>query len=394
MKNVYIVSAVRTAIGNFGGSLANLGAAELGRVAAAEAMKRARVKPEMIDDVIMGCVLQAGLGQNVARQVAMGAGIPKEKTALTVNMVCGSGLRTVAMAAQSVLAGDAEIVLAGGTESMSNAPYIMKQARNGFRMGHAECTDSMIADGLWDVFNNVHMGVTAENLAEKYGLSRADQDSFAAASQQRAEKAIKEGKFVHEIVPVLIPQKKGDPVSFAQDEFPRAGTTVESLSKLRAAFKKDGTVTAGNASGINDGAACVVVASEDAVKRHGLKPMARIASYAWHGTDPSIMGIGPVEAVHAALKKAGWTLQDVELIEANEAFAAQSLSVAKELGLNADIVNVNGGAIALGHPIGASGTRVLVSLLHEMNRRGARKGLATLCIGGGMGVAMCVEAAV
>jgi acetyl-CoA C-acetyltransferase len=391
MKNVYIVSSARTAIGNFAGTLAGVSAAELGKTAAAEAIKRANLKPEMIDDVIMGCVLQAGLGQNVARQVAMGAGIPKEKTALTVNMVCGSGLRTVAMAAQSILAGDAEIILAGGTESMSNAPYVMKQARNGFRMGHAECTDSMIADGLWDVFGNVHMGITAENLSEKFGISRADQDAFAAASQQKAEKAIKERKFVDEIVPVLIPQKKGDPMTFAQDEFPRAGTTAESLGKLRPAFKKDGTVTAGNASGINDGAACVVVAGEDAVKKHGLKPMARIVSYAWHGTDPSIMGIGPVEAVNAALKKASWSLKDVELIEANEAFAAQSLSVGKELGWNPDIVNVNGGAIALGHPIGASGARVLVTLLHEMKRRNVQKGLVTLCIGGGMGVAMCVE---
>jgi acetyl-CoA C-acetyltransferase len=391
MKHVYIVGSARTAIGNFSGTLSGVSAVELGKTAAVEAMKRAHVKPEMVDDVIMGCVLQAGLGQNVARQVAMGAGVPKEKTALTLNMVCGSGLRSVAMAAQSILAGDADIILAGGTESMSNAPYVMKQARNGFRMGHAECTDSMIADGLWDVFGNVHMGITAENLSEKFGISRADQDSFAAASQQKAEKAIKEGKFVEEIVPVLIPQKKGEPIAFAQDEFPRAGTTAEALGKLRPAFKKDGTVTAGNASGINDGAACVVVAGEDAVKKHGLKPMARIASYAWHGTDPAIMGIGPVEAVNAALKKAGWSLKDVELIEANEAFAAQSLSVGKELGWNPDIVNVNGGAIALGHPIGASGARVLVTLLHEMKRRNVEKGLVTLCIGGGMGVAMCVE---
>lgn len=391
MKNIYIVSAVRTAIGNFGGTLGGVNAAELGKVVVVEALKRAGLDAKNVDDVIMGCVLQAGQGQNVARQVAMAAGIPKEKTALTINMVCGSGLRSVALAAQSIVAGDAEIVVAGGTESMSNAPYLMKQARNGFRMGNAECTDSMISDGLWDVFNNVHMGITAENLAEKYGISRADQDAFAAASQQKAEKAIKEGKFVEEIAPVLIPQKKGDPIAFVQDEFPRAGSTAESLGKLRAAFKKDGTVTAGNASGINDGAACVLVASEQAVQKHNLKPMARIVSYAWHGTDPSIMGIGPVEAVRHALTKAGWNLNDVGLIEANEAFAAQSLSVGKELGWAPDIVNVNGGAIALGHPIGASGTRVLVTLVHEMKKRGVKKGLVTLCIGGGMGVAMCVS---
>lgn len=392
MSNVYIVEGVRTAIGNFGGALAGVSAVELGKTVTIEALRRAGVAVDAVDDVIMGCVLQAGLGQNVARQIAIGSGIPKEKSALTINMVCGSGLRAVAMAAQSIIAGDAEIVVAGGTESMSNSPYIMKQARNGFRMGNGEVTDSMIADGLWDCFNNVHMGITAENLAEKYGISRADQDAFAAESQQRAERAIKEGKFLDEIVAVNIPQKKGDPVAFLQDEFPRAGSTAESLGKLRAAFKKDGTVTAGNASGINDGAACVVIAGESAVKKHGLKPKARIASYAWHGTDPAIMGIGPVEAVRLALKKAGWQLSDVGLVEANEAFAAQSLAVAKELGWNSEIVNVNGGAIALGHPIGASGARVLVTLVHEMKRRGVKKAIATLCIGGGMGVAMCVEA--
>ncbi len=346
---------------------------------------------EAVDDVILGCVLQAGLGQNVARQAAVKSGLGNAKTALTVNRVCGSGMRAVAMAAQSILAGDADIIIAGGTESMSNAPYVLKKARTGYRMGNGELVDEMVYDGLWDIFNDYHMGVTAENLAAKYGLTRAMQDEFAAHSQQKTEKAIAAGKFNDEIVPVAIPQKKGEPVMFKTDEYPRAGTTVETLGKLRPAFKKDGTVTAGNSSGINDGAAALLVASGEAVKKHGLKPVAKIVSYGWAGVDPSVMGIGPVEAVRKALAKAGWTMQDVDLIEGNEAFAAQALSVDKELGFDPEKLNVNGGAIALGHPIGASGARILVTLIHEMKKRGAKKGLATLCIGGGMGIATCVE---
>ena len=391
MKEVFIVDAVRTAIGSFGGSLADFSSVELGKVVTKAVMERAKVNPADIDEVLMGSIYQAGLGQGVARQVAIGAGIPVEKTAVTLNMLCGSGMRTIAMAAQQIMCGDAEMIVAGGTESMTKAPYLLKKARAGYKMGHGELTDSLIGDGLWDVFNNYHMGMTAENLVTKYNLTREDQDKFAAESQNKAEKALKEGRFADEIAPVAIPQRKGDPVMFAKDEYPKAGVTAEGLAKLRAAFKKDGSVTAGNASGINDGAACVLVASADAVKKHNLTPMAKIVSYAWAGVDPSIMGIGPAEAVRKALKKAGWELKDVELIEANEAFAAQSLSVAKELGFNKDIVNVNGGAVALGHPVGASGARILVTLLHEMKKRNVKKGLATLCIGGGMGIAICVE---
>ena len=391
MKEVFIIDGVRTPIGSFNGSLAEFSQVELGKVAVKALLERTKVPAGEVDEVLMGCIYQAGSGQGVARQIAVGSGIPVEKTATTVNMLCGSGLRTVAMAAQAIMCGDAEMIVAGGAESMTNAPYLLKKARSGYKMGHGELTDSMIGDGLWDVFNNYHMGVTAENLAAKYGLTREEQDKFAAESQNKAEKALKENRFADEIAPVMIPQRKGDPVAFAKDEYPKAGVTAEGLAKLRPAFKKDGSVTAGNASGINDGAACVLVASGEAVKKHGLKPMAKIVSYAWAGVDPSIMGIGPAEAVRKALKKAGWELKDVELIEANEAFAAQSLSVAKELGLNKEIVNVNGGAIALGHPVGAFGARVLVTLLHEMKRRGVKKGLATLCIGGGMGIAMCVE---
>jgi len=391
MKEVFIIDALRTAIGTFGGAISSQSAVDLGKTVVSQLLKKNNLTGSEVDEVILGCVLQAGQGQNVARQVAVKSGIPDEKTALTINMVCGSGLRTVAMAAQAIKAEDADLIIAGGTESMSNAPYLLPNARTGYKMGNGSVVDSMINDGLWDIFNNYHMGVTAENLAEKYNLTKEDQDKFAAESQFKAEKAIKDGKFVDEIVPVVIPQKKGDPIQFKQDEFPRFGTTAETLAKLRPAFKKDGTVTAGNASGINDGAAALLIASADAVKKYSLKPIAKIVSYSWHGTDPSIMGIGPVQAVKNALSKAGWQLSDVELIEANEAFAAQSLSVAKELGFNNDIVNVNGGAIALGHPIGASGTRILVSLIHEMKRRNAKKGLATLCIGGGMGIAVCVE---
>ena len=391
MKEVFIVDAVRTAIGSFGGSLADFSSVELGKVVTKAVMERAKVNPADIDEVLMGSIYQAGLGQGVARQVAIGAGIPVEKTAVTLNMLCGSGMRTIAMAAQQIMCGDAEMIVAGGTESMTNAPYLLKKARAGYKMGHGELTDSLIGDGLWDVFNNYHMGMTAENLVTKYNLTREDQDKFAAESQNKAEKALKEGRFADEIAPVAIPQRKGDPVMFTKDEYPKAGVTAEGLAKLRAAFKKDGSVTAGNASGINDGAAALLIASADAVKKHNLTPMAKIVSYAWAGVDPSVMGIGPAEAVRKALKKAGWELKDVELIEANEAFAAQSLSVAKELGFNKDIVNVNGGAVALGHPVGASGARILVTLLHEMKKRNVKKGLATLCIGGGMGIAICVE---
>jgi acetyl-CoA C-acetyltransferase len=391
MNDVFITGAVRTAIGNFQGSLAGLSAVDLGKAVVTELLARANVSAADVDEVLLGCVLQAGLGQNVARQVAVKAGFPVESTAMTINMVCGSGLRAVAAAAQAIKAGDAGLVVAGGTESMSNAPYLLKQARTGYRMGDGSIVDEMIADGLWEAFNGYHMGVTAENLATKFGISRADQDAFATASQNKAEAAMNAGRFKAEIVPISIPQKKGDPIVVDRDEFPRAGVTVESLAKLKPAFKPDGTVTAANASGINDGAATLLVAGADAVKARNLKPMARIASYGWHGVDPSIMGFGPVEAVRLALKRAGWKLEDLDLIEANEAFAAQALSVARELKFDMARVNVNGGAIALGHPIGASGARILTSLLYEMERRNAKKGLATLCIGGGMGIAMCVE---
>jgi len=391
MKEIYIIDAARTAIGNFGGSLSTISPAHMGASVLKALFNRNKLTGHEVDEVLMGNVLQAGHGQNIARQIAMQAGVPKEKTAMTINMVCGSGLRTVAMAAQSILAGDAELIIAGGAESMSQAPYLLPKARTGYRMGDGTLVDSMISDGLTDVFNNYHMGTTAENLADKYNLSREAQDEFAAHSQNKAEKAIQENRFADEIIPIEIPQRKKDPLIFSQDEFVRMGVTADSLSKLRPAFKKDGTVTAANASGINDGAAAVIVASKEACQKYNLKPMAKIVSYAWHGTEPSIMGVGPVEAVKKALSKAGWTTDELELIEANEAFAAQSLAVMKELDLNTDITNVNGGAIAIGHPIGASGTRILTTLLHEMKKRQVKKGLATLCIGGGMGIAMCVE---
>jgi len=391
MQDAFLIDGARTAIGNFRGSLAPLSAIDLGSAVVRELPKRNGLSGKEIDEVVLGCVLQAGLGQNVARQVALCAGIPKEKTALAVNMVCGSGLRSVSLAVQSIRCGDAELVVAGGTESMSNAPYLLPKARAGYGMGHAQLMDSMVYDGLWDIFNDYHMGVTAENLAQQYGLSRSTQDEFAARSQRKAEIAIQAGRFKDEIVPVSVSQKKGQATVFAVDEFPRPGTTVETLAKLRPAFKEDGTVTAGNASGINDGAAAVLVGSGKAATRYGLRPMARVVSYACAGVDPSIMGIGPAYAVRQALGSAGWELAEVDLIEASEAFAAQSLAVARELGLDMQRVNVNGGAIALGHPIGASGSRILVTLLHEMRKRNARKGLATLCVGGGMGVAMCIE---
>ncbi|HAP44495.1 MAG: acetyl-CoA acetyltransferase [Spirochaetes bacterium GWD1_61_31] len=391
MSEVFIAGAARTAIGSFSGALANVGAAELGAIAVKAALERAGVNPADVDEVLLGCVLQSGLGQNVARQVAIRAGLPQERTAMTLNMVCGSGLRSVAAAAQAIKAGDSSIVVAGGTENMSLAPYILKQARTGYRMGNGELIDSMIYEGLTDIFNGYHMGITAENLAQKYNLTRAELDAFSAASQNKAEAALKSGRFKDEIAPVVMPQRKGDPIIFQVDEFPRSGVTAEALGKLKPAFKADGIVTAGNSSGINDGAAALVVAGADAVKAKGLKPLARIASYGWHGCDPAIMGIGPVEAVRLALQKAGWKMADLGLIEANEAFAAQSLAVARDLEFNMDIVNVNGGAIALGHPIGASGARILISLIHEMIKRDVKKGLATLCIGGGMGIALCVE---
>ncbi|MCR4820659.1 MAG: acetyl-CoA C-acetyltransferase, partial [Elusimicrobiales bacterium] len=366
MRKAYIAEALRTAVGKFQGTLSNTGSVELGKTVVKAVIERSGLKPENVDEVIMGSICTAGMGQNVARQIEIAAGIPVEKTAVTLNMVCGSGMRAIAMAAQEIKCGDAEVIAAGGSENMTAAPYVLKKARGGYRMGNGEIIDTMVNDGLWDVFNNCHMGITAENLAVKYNISRAEQDKMSAESQNKAEKAIKEGRFKDEIVPVVIPQRKGDPVVFDTDEFPRFGTTEQTLAKLKPAFKKDGTVTAGNASGCNDGAAAVLVVSEDALKKYNLKPLARIVSYAWAGVDPSIMGIGPAYAVRKALDKAGWKLEDVELIEANEAFAAQALSVAKELGFNKEIVNVNGGAVALGHPIGASGARITVSLLHEM----------------------------
>lgn len=390
---VVIVSAVRTAIGSFNGSLKDVSAPELGGIAIKGALKKAGVTPDQIDEVILGNVLQAGLGQNPARQAALKAGLPESVSAMTINKVCGSGLKAVHLAAQAILAGDAEAVIAGGMENMSQAPYILKNARNGFKMGDQKLIDSMISDGLWCAFNDYHMGVTAENLCSKYELSREEQDEFAAASQEKAAKAIEEGKFNDEIVPVEIPQRKGDPIVFNTDEYPKKGTNAEKLAGLRPAFKKDGSVTAGNASGINDGAAVLLVMSKKKADALGLKPLVTIKGNASAGVDPSIMGIGPVAAVKKALEKASVSMDELELIEANEAFAAQSLAVDRELRFNKEILNVNGGAIALGHPIGASGARILVTLIHEMQKRQAKKGLATLCIGGGQGVATVVELA-
>jgi acetyl-CoA C-acetyltransferase len=388
-----IVAAVRTAIGSFNGSLKNISAPELGAAVIKDALKQAGVQPDQVDEVIMGNVLQAGLGQNPARQAAIKAGIPVSASSMTINKVCGSGLKAVHLAAQAIIAGDAEIVVAGGMENMSQAPYLLKNARDGFKMGDQKLVDSMISDGLWCAFNDYHMGVTAENLCTKYEIGRTEQDEFAAASQEKAAKAIEDGKFKDEIVAIQIPQRKGDPLVFDTDEYPKKGTTAEKLGGLRAAFKKDGSVTAGNASGINDGAAALVVMSRAKAEELGLKPLVVIKGNASAGVDPSIMGIGPVNAVKKALDKAGKTMEDMELIEANEAFAAQSLAVDRELNFNKDILNVNGGAIALGHPIGASGARILVTLIHEMKRRNAKTGLATLCIGGGQGVATVVELA-
>ena len=391
MREVVIVSAVRTAIGSFGGALKDVPAAELGSIVIKEAVNRAGIKPELVEEVVMGNVIQAGQGQNVARQAAVKAGLPVEVPAMTINKVCGSGLRCVALAAQMIKAGDCDVVIAGGMENMSAAPYAMPGARWGQRMGDGKMVDTMIKDALWDAFNDYHMGVTAENIAKEWGLTREMQDEFALNSQLKAEKAIKEGKFVDEIVPVVIPQRKGEPKVFDQDEFPRFGSTIEKMAKLRPSFIKDGTVTAANASGINDGAAAFVVMSAEKAKELGLKPMAKILSYGSKGLDPAIMGYGPFHATKKALEVAGLTVEDMDLIEANEAFAAQSLAVAKDLNFDMEKVNVNGGAIALGHPVGASGARILVTLLHEMEKRDAKKGLATLCIGGGMGTALVVE---
>jgi acetyl-CoA C-acetyltransferase len=391
MKEVVIVSACRTAIGTFGGTLKGVPAVDLGATVVKEAVNRAGIKPEQVDELIFGNVLQAGLGQNPARQVSIKAGLPIETTAFTINIVCGSGLKAVALAANQILAGESEIVVAGGCENMSAAPYAVPAGRWGARMFNSQMIDVMVNDGLWDAFNQYHMGITAENVAEKYGLTREMQDEFAVASQQKAQAAIEGGKFKDEIVPVVIKGKKGD-IVFDTDEHPKFGTTMEKVAKLKPAFKKDGgTVTAANASGINDSAAAFVVMSKEKADELGLTPMATIVSYATGGVDPSIMGVGPVPASRKALAKAGLTIDDMDLIEANEAFAAQSLAVAKELGFDMSKVNVNGGAIALGHPIGASGARILVTLIYEMKKRGAKYGLATLCIGGGQGQALIVK---
>jgi acetyl-CoA C-acetyltransferase len=391
VREVVILSGVRTAIGTFGGTLQNVRAGDLGAVVIKEAIKRAGISLDTVDEVIMGNVLQAGQGQNPARQAAMKAKLDAKVPAMTVNKVCASGLKAVVLAAQAVMCEDADVIVAGGMENMNLAPHILHKARYGYRMGHGELIDSMISDGLWCIFNDVHMGITAENLAELYGITREEQDEFAAGSQQKAEKAIAEGRFEDEIVPVEIPQRKGDPIVFSRDEHPRPGTTKEKLASLRPAFKKDGTVTAGNASGINDGAAALVIASKDKASELGIKPMATVKAYASSGVEPKVMGIGPVSATRKALAKAGLNLDDIDIIEANEAFAVQSLAVGRELGWDIDKVNVNGGAIALGHPIGASGARILVTLLHEMIKRDVRFGLATLCIGGGMGLSVIVE---
>ena len=391
MQEVVIVAATRTAVGSFQGALANTPAVDLGAAVIRRLLQQTGLDPAEVDEVILGQVLTAGAGQNPARQAAIGAGLPHAVPAMTLNKVCGSGLKALHLAAQAIRCGDAEVVIAGGMENMSLAPYVMPAARTGLRMGHGKLLDSMIQDGLWDAFNDYHMGITAENLVDKYGITREAQDAFAAASQQKASAAIEAGRFRDEITPIEIPQRKGEPLVFDTDEQPRAGTTADSLAKLKPAFKKDGSVTAGNASSLNDGAAAVLLMSAEKAEALGLPVLARIASYANAGVDPAIMGIGPVSATRRCLEKAGWSLDELDLIEANEAFAAQALSVGQELGWEANKVNVNGGAIAIGHPIGASGCRILVTLLHEMIRRDAHKGLATLCIGGGQGVALALE---
>jgi acetyl-CoA C-acetyltransferase len=390
-ENIVIVGAARSAIGTFSGSLANIPGHELGATVIKGLLERTGVKPDQVDEVILGQVLTAGTGQNPARQASIAAGLPVETPALTINKVCGSGLKAVHLAMQAIACGDAEIVVAGGQENMSMAPHVLPNSRTGSKMGDWKLVDTMIKDGLWDAFNNYHMGTTAENIADKFGYSRAAQDEFAAASQQKTETALNAQVFSDEIVPIEIPQRKGEPQIFDRDEFPRAGTTAESLGKLRPAFSKEGTVTAGNASGLNDGAAVVLVMSESRAKAMGLTPLARIVAFSSAGVDPAIMGTGPIPASTKCLEKAGWTTNDLDRIEANEAFAAQAMCVNQEMGWDKEKVNVHGGAIALGHPIGASGCRVLVTLLHEMKRSNSQKGLATLCIGGGQGVAMAVE---
>jgi acetyl-CoA C-acetyltransferase len=391
MEKAVIISAARTPIGSFGGALASLSAVELGVIVAQEVFKRAGIDPELVDEVLVGNILSAGLGQNIARQIGIKAGTRNSASAMTINHLCGSGLRAVSLAALLIQTGNAEVVLAGGTESMSNAPYLLPKARQGYRMGDGLLVDSLILDGLTDAFDHIHMGITAENIAERWGISREEQDLFALKSQQKAETAQKSGRFSQEIVPVILQQRKGDPIIIDTDEFPKHGLTLDKLANLRPAFKADGTVTAGNASGINDGAAMLLVMSEKKANELGLEPLASIVSSAYVGLDPKIMGYGPVPATKKALALAGWQIADLELIEANEAFAAQSLAVVKDLELNTDIVNVNGGAIALGHPIGASGARILTTLLFEMQKREVKRGLATLCIGGGQGIAMLIE---
>lgn len=390
-RDVVIVSAVRTAIGSFMGTLSNIPATELGAIAIKAALERAGISGDQVDEVIMGNILQAGTGQGPARQAAVKAGLPQEVPAYAVNKLCGSGMKAVHLAAQSIATGDSEVVVAGGFENMSLAPYLLPKGRTGYRMGDGKILDSMLADGLNCAFNEYHMGVTAENIAELYNLTREEQDEFSAWSQQKTETAIKEGKFKDEIVPVVIPQRKGDPIVFDTDEFPRAGVTAAALAKLKPAFKKDGTVTAGNASGINDGAAALVLMSRERADQLGIKPLAVLRSTGSAGVDPAIMGIGPVPATKKALEKANLTIDDIDLVEANEAFAAQSLAVGRDLNIPNEKLNVNGGAVSLGHPIGASGARIIVSLIHEMKRRGNKTGLATLCIGGGQGIATIVE---
>ena len=391
MREVVIVSAARTPIGSFGGSLKGVPTRKLGAIAIKGAVERAGIKPEMVDEVIMGAVLQGALGQNVARQMTLDAGLPIETPAMTINKVCGSGLRAVELAAQIIKAGDADVIVAGGAENMSATAYAVPSGRWGARMNNTQMVDMMVNDGLWDAFNGYHMGITAENVAEQWGITREELDEFSVISQNRAEAAIKAGKFKDEIVPVDIPQKKGDPIIFDTDEFPKFGTTMEKVAKLKPAFKKDGIVTAANASGINDAGAAVVVMSKEKADELGIKPLCTIKSYASAGVDPSIMGVGPVPATKKALAKAGLTIEDIDLVEANEAFAAQSLAVRKDLNLDPEKTNVNGGAIAIGHPIGASGCRILITLIYEMMKRDSKYGLATLCIGGGMGTALIVE---
>jgi acetyl-CoA C-acetyltransferase len=390
MEDVVIVAALRTAVGKFGGTLSKISAAEMGASVIKALLEKTGVDPASISEAILGQVLTAGAGQNPARQAVIKAGLPDMVPAFTINKVCGSGLKATHLATQAIRCGDADIIIAGGQENMSASPHVLNNSRDGFRMGDAKLVDSMIVDGLWDVYNQYHMGVTAENVAKKYEVSRQDQDEFALASQQKAEAAQKAGRFKDEIVPLEIPQRKGT-LTFDTDEYPKHGTTIESLSALRPAFSKEGTVTAGNASGLNDGAAAVMMMSAKRAEQLGLKPLARIKAYSSAGLDPSIMGMGPVSATKLCLQKAGWTHEDLDLMEINEAFAAQAIAVNRQMGWDTSKINVNGGAIALGHPIGASGCRILVSLLHEMERRDAKRGLASLCIGGGMGVALAVE---